>query len=97
MRMMMKVCIPTAAGNKGIKDGSLPRTVSQFCEQMKPEGAYFTTDQGMRTAFFFFDLKDTVSIPMVAESFFNNLDAQISIQPCMDLADMQTGVGRLAK
>jgi len=58
MRMMMKVSIPVEAGNKGVKEGTLPKTVIGFVELMKPEGCYFTTEGGKRTAFFFFDLKD---------------------------------------
>ena len=37
MRMMMKVSIPVEAGNRGVTEGILPKTVMGFVEQMKPE------------------------------------------------------------
>ena len=73
MRMMMKVSIPVEAGNRGVKEGILPKTVMGFVEQMKPEACYFTPEGGKRTAFFFFDLTDPTMIPTAAEPFFMKL------------------------
>ena len=97
MRMMMKVSIPVEAGNRGVKEGILPKTIMGFVEQMKPEASYFATDDGKRTAFFFFDLKDPSMIPAAAEPFFMNLNASIEIQPAMNLDDMKAGVERAMK
>lgn len=94
MRMMMKVSIPAETGNKAIKDGSLPKTIMAFVEQYKPEGSYFIAQDGLRTGYFFFDLKDTVSIPSVAEPFFMALGANIELVPAMNLEDMKAGVER---
>jgi hypothetical protein len=97
MRMMMKVSIPVDAGNKGVKEGILPKTVMAFVEQMKPEACYFGPEDGKRTAFFFFDLKDPTMIPTAAEPFFMNLDASIEISPVMNLDEMKSGVEKAMK
>jgi hypothetical protein len=97
MRMLMKVSIPVTAGNKGVKEGVLPRTVMQFVEQYKPEGTWFTAQNGLRTAFFVFDMKNTNDIPSIAEPFFMNLDATVDLSPVMNLEDMKTGVERAMK
>jgi hypothetical protein len=95
--MMMKVSIPVEAGNRGVKEGILPKTVMGFVEQMKPEACYFTAVGGNRTAFFFFDLTDPAMIPSAAEPFFENLNAAIEISPAMNLADMKAGVEKAMK
>jgi hypothetical protein len=46
MRVMMTVSIPVEAGNKALEDGSLPKTMMAFVEQMKPEAAYFMPENG---------------------------------------------------
>jgi hypothetical protein len=92
MRMLMKVSIPVEVGNKAVADGSLPKTMMQFMERMKPEAAYFGPQDGNRTAYFVFDLQDPTAIPSAAEPFFMNLNASIEITPVMNLADMKTGV-----
>ena len=97
MRMMMKVSIPVDAGNKGVKEGGLPKTVLGFVEQFKPESCYFTAQAGMRTAFFVFDLKDPTMIPSVAEPFFQNLQASIEMSPVMNLDEMKQGVEKSMK
>ena len=97
MRTMMKVSIPVEAGNKGIAEGALPKTVLSFVEQMKPEASYFGSENGMRTAYFVFDLKDASMIPTAAEPFFMNLHAAISFQPVMNLDDMKAGVEKAMK
>jgi len=97
MRMMMKVSIPVEAGNKGVKEGGLPKTVMAFVEQMKPEASYFIAEGGKRTAFFVFDLKDPTMIPTAAEPFFMNLHASIELTPAMNLEDMKAGVEKAMK
>ena len=92
MRVMMKVSFPVEASNRGIKDGSLPKTIMSFIDQMKPEGAYFVADGGKRTAIFFFNLADPSSIPSAAEPFFMNLDAAIELTPAMNAADLKAGL-----
>jgi hypothetical protein len=95
--MMMKVSIPVEAGNKGVKEGLLPKTVLAFVDQMKPEACYFTAEGGKRTAFLVFDLKDPSMIPSVAEPFFMNLEASIEMSPVMNLEEMKMGVERAMK
>ncbi len=97
MRMMLKVTIPTEAGNKAILDGSLPKTMMGFAEQFKPEAAYFSSDNGDRAAFFFFDMTDATQMPAVCESFFLHLNAKIQLSPAMSPADMQAGIAKAMK
>ena len=97
MRMMMKVSIPVEAGNRGVKEGILPRTFLGFVEQMKPEACYFTTEGGKRTAYLFFDLADPTMMPAAAEPFFANLNAGVDWSPVMNLEDMKAGVEKAMK
>jgi hypothetical protein len=97
MRVMMKVSIPVEAGNRGIKEGILPKTVIEFVERMKPEACYFTPEGGKRTAFFFFDLADPAMLPSAVEPFFMNLNAGIEVSPAMNLDDMKAGVEKAMK
>jgi hypothetical protein len=95
--MMMKVSIPVDGGNKGVKEGTLPKTVMGFVEQVKPEACYFTAEGGKRTAYLFFDLKDATMIPTIAEPFFMNLGAGVDLMPAMNLEDMQVGIEKAMK
>jgi len=67
MRCLLKVSIPVETGNATISDGSLPKTIESILADLKPEAAYFAGDNGKRTGFIFFDLKDASQIPAVAE------------------------------
>ena len=93
----MKVSIPVEAGNKGVKEGLLPKTIMGFIEQMKPEAAYFVSEGGKRTGYFFFDLKDPSSLPLAAEPFFMNLNAAVEVTPAMNVEDMKAGVEKATK
>jgi hypothetical protein len=94
MRMLMKIGMPVEAGNKAIKDGSMPKTVMAFVEQFKPEACYFIAEGGRRTGYFFFDLKEPSDIPSAAEPFFFALGASIEFTPAMNLEDMKAGIGK---
>ncbi len=63
MRCLLKVSIPVETGNVTIGDGTLPKTIESILDELKPEAAYFAEENGKRTGFVFFDLKDTSQIP----------------------------------
>jgi hypothetical protein len=94
MRMLMKVQIPTEAGNAAIKDGSLPEIVGKALEALNAEAAYFTSEEGNRTALIFFDMADSTDIPPAAEPFFMGLGAKITFAPVMNADEMRAGVGK---
>ena len=94
MRTMMKVQIPTAAGNEAIKNGSLPEIMGKALAALNAEAAYFTSEDGMRTALIFFDMADSSDIPPAAEPFFMGLDAKITFAPVMNADEMRAGVGK---
>jgi hypothetical protein len=45
-------------------------------EQLSPEAAYFTAQDGLRTAFIIFDLQEPAQIPTIAEPLFQPLKAK---------------------
>ena len=70
MRFLVKVNIPVDAGNASAKAGKLGTTIQSILADLKPEAAYFTDDNGQRTAFLFLEMKDASQIPAVAEPWF---------------------------
>ena len=84
----------STAGNAAIKDGSLPEIFGNALAGLNAEAAYFTSEDGMRTALIFFDMADASDIPTAAEPFFMGLDAQISFEPVMNADEMAAGVGK---
>ena len=92
---MAKVSVPVEAGNRGIRDGSLPAAMQQSAERWKPEAMYFTTFDGRRTAFMVFDLPDASDIPPFAEPFFRGLNADVQLAPVMNADDLQKGLSQL--
>ncbi len=94
MRTLMKVQIPTEAGNAAIKDGSLPEIMGKALEGLNAEAAYFTSEEGNRTALIFFDMADSSDIPPAAEPFFMGLSAKITFAPVMNADEMRAGIGK---
>jgi len=92
--MMMKVQIPTGSGNDAIKDGTLPEIMGGALDRLQAEAAYFTSEEGMRTALIFFDMGDSSEIPPAAEPFFLGLNAHITFAPVMNAQEMQAGVAK---
>jgi hypothetical protein len=100
MRCLLKVSIPVETGNAAIADGTLSKTMDSILTDLKPEAAYFAEDNGKRTGFIFFDLKDTSQIPAVAEPWFLAFDAHLEFHPAMNLEDLKNatpGIERAVK
>jgi hypothetical protein len=92
MRMLMKVSIPVEAGNAAARNGSLGKTVQRIVEQMKAEAAYFAEDNGERTGYIFFDMKNSSELPAVAEPWFLAFSAKLTVRPAMTPDDLAAAV-----
>ncbi|HKN27058.1 MAG TPA: hypothetical protein VJY34_03915 [Roseiarcus sp.] len=91
MRMMLQVHIDAVDGSEAFESGEMQKAIGAFSEKFKPEATYFTVYDGMRAAFFVFDMKDASQMPVVAEEFFA-LGADIHLTPVMTAGDLMKGL-----
>lgn len=96
MRMMLKVQIPVEAGNAAIASGGLPELLQTAMQQLQPEAAYFVTEDGLRTSYFFIDLEEPSQIVVVAEPLFQQINAAVTFVPAMNVEDLLAGLSQLS-
>ena len=94
MRTMIRITIPVDAGNKAVQDGTLPKTVADTMERLKPESAYFFTDHGVRTGIMIADFKDVSDIPAIAEPLFMGFSAAVEFIPVMNAEELKKGLSK---
>src|SRR5215469_3295933 len=98
MRMLLRVSIPVETGNAAAKAGTLGSTAERILANLKPEAAYFfTDDNGERSASIVFDMKDSSEIPAVAEPWFHAFNAKVSFRPIMSPQDLAKATPSIAK
>jgi len=88
MRFLLKISIPTEAGNAAIKDGTIPDAIQSILAEQKPESVYFTNMWGQRTALVFLDMENPSQMPALAEPYFLALKADVSFHQAMKLEDL---------
>jgi hypothetical protein len=88
MRMLLKASIPVEAGNAAAKSGTLGNNIESILAEQKPEAAYFTLDNGMRTGFIFLDIQDASQIPAILEPWFLAFNASVELTPVMNGEDL---------
>lgn len=95
MRFIVKITMPVEAGNAAAKKDF--KVIPEILEQIKPEAAYFYTENGQRTGLLIVNMSDASEIPGLAEPFFLALNASVEIYPAMTPADLQKAGPAIAK
>jgi hypothetical protein len=85
MRFLVRVMIPTEAGNKSTRDPNFLKNIEDFYERHEGRGSrYFLEMDGRRTALFFVEVQNADMIVPISEPFFQ-MRADVKFHPVMIL------------
>jgi hypothetical protein len=96
MRYLMKVEMPTEAGNMAVRDPKFGEKMQTLLKELKAEAAYFGTVNGHRGVYIIVNMDDASQIPAMAEPFFFLFKANVEFTPVMlpqDLAKAGPAIG----
>ncbi|RKF50719.1 panthothenate synthetase [Paraburkholderia fungorum] len=88
MRMLLNVRIPHEPFNTLVREGTAGAVIGKILEELKPEAAYFTNQDGARGAVLVVNLEDPSGIPALAEPWFLQFNADIELRVAMVAEDL---------
>ena len=95
IRMMLKVQIPVEAGNDAVKTGMQGKVFEDLMRQIHPEAAYFSQEDGLRTAYFVYVVHDTAEFAAIHEPLIQGLGARVYDQPALTWDELKQGFGTI--
>jgi hypothetical protein len=95
--MLLKAMFDLETTNEAIKSGGIKKTLDAVAQEIKPEAAFFLAEEGERTAYFFFEMKESSQIPPVTELLFMELGARVTLTPVMNREELARGLDAWAK
>src|SRR5438105_14654114 len=98
MRMLMSVTFPHEPFNGLVRAKKAGPILRRILEEMRPEAAYFTEQDGTRGAVLVIDVADASRVPTFAEPFFLNFNADCRFRIAMSPEDLgRAGLDDLAE
>lgn len=89
MRMLLNIRIPHEPFNAFVRDGTIGEVMEKMLEEMKPEAAYFTEQNGGRGAILIINLDEPSQIPAFAEPWFLTFNADCEFRVVMGPEDLR--------
>ena len=89
MRFLVKIKIPTVAGDRAISDHHFGPKMHAVLKEIGAEAAYFTTVEGHRGGYIIVNMTDTSQMPAIAEPFFLWFNATVEFTPVMLPEDLE--------
>jgi hypothetical protein len=96
MRMLLKIVAVTEAANEFFRSGGVSESTDRLVERLQPEAYYGFVEDRQRTAFIVFDMADPWQIPALTEPMYQQGKAKVTLTPCMNREDLETGFEELA-
>ncbi|MEZ5875411.1 MAG: hypothetical protein R3D30_11490 [Hyphomicrobiales bacterium] len=78
MRMLLHAEVSGRAVQHAGPQGRAGKILRRIVEDLKPEAAYFTEEQGQRSALLVVDLPSSSDVPRFAEPFFLSFNAVVT-------------------
>ena len=101
MRMLINVRMPHDPFNSYVRDGTAGAMIGKILEEVRPEAAYFTEQNGARGAVLIVEVADASAIPALAEPWFLRFKADCEFRICMTAEDLRKAglddIGRMWK
>jgi hypothetical protein len=89
MRMLLNIRIPHEPFNTFVRDGTIGALMERILAEMKPEAAYFTSENGTRGAILIVNLEEPSQIPKFAEPWFLSFNADCEFRVVMVADDLK--------
>lgn len=96
MRFIVKVKLPTEAGNKAVHDPNFITNMENYIKTNNVDAAYFTETEGERTMALIMDIASNDKVPAIAEPLFA-LGAKVEFHPAMNFEDLKKGIQNIRK
>ena len=88
MRALIHVTFPIEPFNSAVRKGTAGDILKRILDEIKPEAAYFTENNGQRGAVLVVDVADPSKVPAIAEPFFLSFNAQVEFHVAMSPEDL---------
>ncbi len=89
MRMLLNISFPHEPFNTAVRSGKAGATLGRILEEIKPESVFFTEEDGHRAATLVVNVNQPSDIPLFAEPWFLNFNADCQFRIAMTPEDLK--------